>query len=77
MALVKKEMARAVEDSVIRAATNGQLKGKVTEPQLITMLEQISGSESAETSAPKKKITVQRRKYDMDDDDDDNDDDFA
>jgi DNA-binding TFAR19-related protein (PDSD5 family) len=27
--MVKKEKARAIEDSLIKAATNGQLKGKV------------------------------------------------
>ena len=29
LSIVKKEKARAVEDSLIKAATSGQLKGKV------------------------------------------------
>mmetsp|Transcript_2716 Transcript_2716/g.3733 ORF Transcript_2716/g.3733 Transcript_2716/m.3733 type:complete len:120 (-) Transcript_2716:9-368(-) len=76
LSLVKKEKARTIEDSLIKAATNGQLKGKVTEEQLIVMLEQISGpSENSEgAKAGKKSIIIQRRKYDGIDDDDNDDD---
>ena len=81
MKLVRAEKARSVEDSLIRAATNGQLKSKVTEDQLIAMLNQISGGADDATGdsagGKKKGITIQRRKYGMDeDDDDDNDDDL-
>ena len=78
LAMVKIEKARAVEDSLINAATNGKLKSKVSEEQLIVMLEQISGgSETAsEGGTGKRGIVVQRRKTGFDDDDDDNDDDL-
>ena len=78
LALVKKEHARAVEDSLIGAATNGQLKSRVSEEQLIVMLEQISGkSESATGSSQGRGITIQRRKTGFEDDDDDDDSDLA
>ena len=78
LALVKKEKARAVEDSLIHAATSGQLKSLVSEEQLIKMLEQLSGGESTEGTVIKKSgITVVRRKTGFEDDDDDNDDDLA
>jgi len=78
MKLVRAEKARSVEDSLIRAATTGQLRGKVTEEQLIAMLEQIGGGggEEGGEGGKKKGITIQRRKH-FDDDDDDNDDDLA
>ena len=81
LALVKKEKARAVEDSLIRAAQSGSLKGRVTEAQLIAMLEQISGGAGTadggdEGGRPKKGITVQRRKTGFEDDDDDDDSDL-
>ena len=81
LALTRKEKARAVEDSLINAATNGRLGGKVTEEQLIQMLEQISGEDSTAGSGSggggKGKVNIQRRKYGFDDeDDDDNDDDL-
>ncbi|RYG68373.1 hypothetical protein EON64_05330 [archaeon] len=79
LSMVKKEVVRAVEDSLIAGATNGRLQGIVTDAQLIVMLEQLSGGGSAGDEAPaasKKKIVIQRRKYkgmDEDDDDDDSD----
>ena len=79
LALVKKETARVVEDSLINAAKTGKLAKKVNEVDLIHMLEQLSGGEGpAALAAPKKKVVVQRRKYGIDsDDEDDNDDDFV
>ena len=76
--LVKKDKARAVEDSLIKAATTGQLRSKVTEEALISMLDGVSsGGSGGESGAPKKTISIQRRKYGIDDDDeDDNDDDL-
>ena len=79
--MVKKEKARLVEDSLIKAATTGQLKSKVTDAQLITMLEQMNPADTEGTGGAgggkKKAIIIQRRKYGMDDDDvDDNDDDL-
>jgi programmed cell death protein 5 len=74
LSLVKKDKARAVEDSLIAGATNGRLKSKVTEEQLIAMLEQISGGAGEEEAAnglKKKGVVIQRRRYGMEDDDDD------
>ena len=73
--LVKKDKARAVEDSLIKAATSGQLRSKVTEEALITMLDGVSGGDS-EGGISKKAVSIQRRNYGMDSDDDDNDDDL-
>mmetsp|Transcript_10582 Transcript_10582/g.9520 ORF Transcript_10582/g.9520 Transcript_10582/m.9520 type:complete len:125 (+) Transcript_10582:72-446(+) len=76
LSLVRKDKARAVGDSIISAATNGRLKGKVTEEQLIAMLEQLSLTKDSDTtiSGKSKGITIQRRKYGFDDDDDEDDD---
>jgi len=74
MKLVRPDKARAVEDSLIRAATTGALKQKVSEEQLVAMLGQYEESQSGGGGA-KKGITIQRRKYGMDDDDDDDNDD--
>jgi len=63
IALVKPEKARAVEDSIIRAAQSGQLASKIDENKLIQMLEQSSEKQG------KPKITIQRKKRDSDDDD--------
>ena len=79
LAMVKKEHARAVEDSLINAATAGQLKTRVSEEQLIVMLEQISGKgDSAGGSTQGSRgITIQRRKTGFEDEDDDDDGDLA
>ena len=81
LSLVKKDKARMVEDSLIKAATTGRLQGKVTEEQLIAMLEQIGagggGEEAVGGGSKSRGVTIQRRKYGMDDDDDDNDDELA
>ena len=55
---------------LVQMATSGKLPGKVTEAQLIQMLEGTGAS--AQT-----KVKIQRRNYGIDsDDDDDNDDDL-
>lgn len=69
--LVKPEKASAVEESLIKAATNQQLKAKVTDKQLQEMLAGVSD----DSSVNKKKIIVQRKKY-ADDSESDNDDDL-
>jgi programmed cell death protein 5 len=79
LALVKPDLVAAVEDTLIRAATGGQLKGMVTDSQLKKMLEQFAdegGGTSAVGSAgaAKKKVVVQRKKSAVDDDEDDDDD---
>lgn len=65
--MVKPEKAKGVEDMVLAAARRGALGGKVTEAQLIDLLEQVSG---AAGGAPKTKVTIQRRRA-FDDDDED------
>ena len=50
--MVKADKARAVEDLLIRMAQTGQLRGKVSESQLIEILEQINQQK------PKTKIVV-------------------
>ncbi|CAM9361985.1 unnamed protein product [Heterosigma akashiwo] len=55
---------------LIQAAQTGKLQEKVTEGQLINMLESAQGQEK------QTKVTINRRKYFDDDEDDDNDDDL-
>lgn len=78
LSLVKKEKARVVEDALISAATNGKLQGKVTEVQLIQMLEQFSGADNNDGNkgvfGGKTRVIIQRKKNNFDDQDDDDDD---
>ncbi len=53
ISLVRPDRAAQVENSLIKMATSRQLSGKITEKQLIQMLEQFS-----EQTKPKTKITV-------------------
>ena len=76
LALVKPDLASAVEDTLIRAGTTGQLQSVVSDEQLKKMLEQFAGDDSSATSGvvAKKKVIVQRKKTcESDDDDDDSD----
>ncbi|KAJ1974811.1 hypothetical protein H4R35_003439 [Dimargaris xerosporica] len=68
IAMVKADKARGVEDMLIRMAKTGQLRGKVSEQQLIELLEQLS--EQTKRSEPK---IVFNRRRDYDDDEDDED----
>jgi DNA-binding TFAR19-related protein (PDSD5 family) len=70
--MVNKEKVRAIEESLIAAATSGKLQSKVSEEQLIAMLEQGDGPVATKKSG----VVMQRRKYGMDDDDDDDDSDL-
>mmetsp|Transcript_41175 Transcript_41175/g.74065 ORF Transcript_41175/g.74065 Transcript_41175/m.74065 type:complete len:132 (-) Transcript_41175:162-557(-) len=64
ISLVKPDKARGVENMLIQMAQRGQLGGsKVSEEQLIGMLEQIN-----EKSSSKTKITIQRRRNVLEDD---------
>ncbi|KAG0267086.1 hypothetical protein BG011_009158 [Mortierella polycephala] len=65
IAIVKAEKARAVEDLLIRMAQGGQVRSKITEKQLIELLEQVN-----QQSKPETKIVYNRRRYDDSDDDD-------
>mmetsp|Transcript_22315 Transcript_22315/g.65804 ORF Transcript_22315/g.65804 Transcript_22315/m.65804 type:complete len:141 (-) Transcript_22315:190-612(-) len=71
IAMVKPDKARKVEDAIIQMARVGQIRGKVDEPQLIKLLEQVSGP----VEEKKSKIVFNRRRY-ADDDDADDDDDY-
>eukprot|EP00696_Hemimastix_kukwesjijk_P018833 gnl/Hemi2/7866_TR2716_c0_g1_i2.p1 gnl/Hemi2/7866_TR2716_c0_g1~~gnl/Hemi2/7866_TR2716_c0_g1_i2.p1 ORF type:complete len:129 (-),score=50.55 gnl/Hemi2/7866_TR2716_c0_g1_i2:262-648(-) len=62
IALVKPDKARQVENMILQMATSGRLGGRVTEEQLIKLLEQIS-----EADKKKNRVIVQRRRYDEDD----------
>ncbi|KAF7721042.1 hypothetical protein EC973_005525 [Apophysomyces ossiformis] len=59
--MVKKEKARAVEDLLIRMAQSNQLRGKVTEQQLIDLLSQIN---QQEPSTSQTRIVYNRRRND-------------
>ena len=63
IALVKPDKARGVEEMILQMAQRGQLGGaKISEDQLISLLEQINGRTSAQP-----KVTIQRRNV-LDDD---------
>ncbi|GJJ76692.1 programmed cell death protein 5 [Entomortierella parvispora] len=64
IAMVKAEKARAVEDLLIRMAQGGQVRSKITETQLIELLEQVNQQTNKGT-----KIVYNRRRYDDSDDD--------
>ncbi|GAA5858533.1 hypothetical protein JCM8547_007349 [Rhodosporidiobolus lusitaniae] len=74
IALVKPDRARAIEQLLMRMAQSGQIRGRVTEPQLIDVLDQVeamekgqSGASGAKSSAGK--ITFTRKSaYNSDDD---------
>ncbi|CAL1703481.1 unnamed protein product [Somion occarium] len=68
IALVSPERSRQIEGILLRMAQTGQLRGRVTEEQLIGLLEQ--ADEASSRNAPKKgTIVFQRRKGGFDDDD--------
>ncbi|GAA5887371.1 hypothetical protein JCM6882_002509 [Rhodosporidiobolus microsporus] len=74
IALVKPDRARAIEQLLMRMAQSGQLRGRVSEDQLIDVLDQVEamekgqgGSGGAQKTAGK--ITFTRKSaYDSDDD---------
>ncbi|KAI6007839.1 PDCD5-related protein [Pisolithus marmoratus] len=68
IALVSPERSQQIETVLLRMAQTGQLRGKVTESQLIGLLEQMEDAQS-KTSTKKTTIVYQRRR-DFDDDDD-------
>ncbi|EIN08040.1 hypothetical protein PUNSTDRAFT_36994, partial [Punctularia strigosozonata HHB-11173 SS5] len=75
VALANPERSRQIESILLRMAQTGQLRGRVSEEQLIELLEQARSSYTAaeeaqsKTSAKKATIVYQRRK-ELDDDDD-------
>ncbi|RPD59173.1 DNA-binding TFAR19-related protein [Lentinus tigrinus ALCF2SS1-6] len=69
IALVSPDRAHQIEAILLRMAQTGQLRGRVSEEQLIQLLDQIDGADSKSTPA-KGAIIFQHRKGGFDDDDD-------
>ncbi|KAI0082881.1 DNA-binding TFAR19-related protein [Panus rudis PR-1116 ss-1] len=69
IALVSPERSRQIEGILLRMAQTGQLRGRVSEEQLIQLLEQADEAQSKGT-AKTGSIVFQRRKGAFDDDDD-------
>ncbi|CAH7690966.1 PDCD5-related protein [Phakopsora pachyrhizi] len=72
IALVRPKRAREIEDMLIRMAQTGQLRGRVSEEQLIGVLDQIEKAEAgpiqSNTSSNKIKY-VRKDRFDDDEDD--------
>ncbi|THV07953.1 DNA-binding TFAR19-related protein [Dendrothele bispora CBS 962.96] len=66
IALVSPERSRQIETILMRMAQSGQLRGKVSENQLIDLLDQMEDVQG-KSSSKKSTIVFQRRK-DFDDD---------
>ena len=64
IAVVKPEKAEKLEMLLIQNAQRGKLTGKITEAQMIDVLEQVSESEVK----PATTIKYQRKRFDDDDD---------
>jgi len=67
IALVSPERSQQIESIILRMAQSGQLRGRVSESQLIDLLEQMEEGEGKTAAAKKTTILYQRRK-DLDDD---------
>ncbi|GAA5960508.1 hypothetical protein JCM3765_003659 [Sporobolomyces pararoseus] len=74
IALVKPERARAIEQLLMRMAQSGQLRGRVSEDQLIDVLDQVeamekgqSGSSGSGSKAAGKITFTRKSAYDSDD----------
>ncbi|KAJ3567395.1 hypothetical protein NP233_g6396 [Leucocoprinus birnbaumii] len=65
IALVGPERAKQIEGILLRMAQSGQLRGRVSEEQLIGFLDQMEGSSK---SGGKKSTIVYQRRKDLDDD---------
>ncbi|TFL07790.1 PDCD5-related protein, partial [Pterulicium gracile] len=68
ISMVSSERAQQIEGILMRMAQSGQLKGRVTEAQLIDLLEQMENA-GGQKAAKKSNIVYSRRR-DFDDDDD-------
>ncbi|KAL0580437.1 hypothetical protein V5O48_001590 [Marasmius crinis-equi] len=68
ISLVSPERSRQIEGILLRMAQSGQLRGRVSENQLIELLEQME--EAQGQSKQKKSNIVFQRRRDFDDDDD-------
>ncbi|KAJ7243409.1 PDCD5-related protein [Mycena haematopus] len=67
IALVSPERSKQIEGILMRMVQSGQLRGRVTENQLIDLLEQMEDTQGGKTASKKSTIVFQRRK-DPDDD---------
>ncbi|WFD29003.1 hypothetical protein MSPP1_000007 [Malassezia sp. CBS 17886] len=66
ISLVKPQKASAVQDILLQMARSGQVRQRVSEAQLISLLDQIDQSSASDGPG---KITVARKKNPADDDD--------
>lgn len=69
IALVKKERAEQVEQLLLRMAKSGQIRQRVTEPELVALLTQINDNASAGSRSSNVSITRLRRGGDDSDED--------
>lgn len=67
IALVKPDRAQGVEDLIMRMAKSGQIRQRISEQELVGLLEEISGQQAVE----KEKIGTIRNLRRADDSDDD------
>jgi len=68
ISLVNPTLSQRVEESLLRMAQSGQLRSKVTEQQLISLLERSDGGGQSANAPKKTTIVYSRRKVDEDDD---------
>lgn len=66
--LVSQERHQQIQAILLRMAQGGQLRNKVTEAQLIDLLDQLEGVQDGANKSKKPTVIYQRRK-DFDDDD--------
>jgi len=66
IALVSPDRSKHIEGVLSRMAQSGQIRGKVTESQLIELLEQMEEAQGRSTT--KKSTIVYQRRRDLDDD---------
>ncbi|CAD6585507.1 MAG: hypothetical protein CYPHOPRED_003097 [Cyphobasidiales sp. Tagirdzhanova-0007] len=59
IALVRPERERSLQELLVRMARSGQLRGRVTDDQLLSLLDQVAAAEGANSGTlAKSKITV-------------------
>ncbi|KZO95168.1 DNA-binding TFAR19-related protein [Calocera viscosa TUFC12733] len=68
ISLVNAPLSKSVEDSLLRMAQSGQIRSKVTEQQLVALLENADGGGQSAHAPKKTTIIYSRRKVDPDDD---------
>lgn len=68
LSLVKPQKARAVQDLILRMAQTGQIRQKLSEGELVQLLERVSEKEREQVT---KRVVIQRRRGESDDEDED------